>query len=986
MNLRKLIDFFPYTYKERDTYKVNGQGILERFLEICGTYLEEYITPDIENELELIDLDKVPKMYLNYLWEYLGSIPFAYGVSIDKDKFDKYYNGLKSKEELEALSKVWIIQKKGPVVLNETKVRNILKYAITLTKIRGTKRFFETIFKLYGFECKIVDPSVTKSMDEVINYLFRNDVSVVKYDDGSIAITRDGNYDKNLDDTYFRANYIVSDVVDNDDYYLAIADSEGNVLAYRDAAGKVTKGSTNGLTTTFDTWLDDKPICDSEYYKYDTARFDDDPRCSQCVEVYFDISCVFGFMDKNSEYCYDSRQILFTGKYDGLFNLYEGVHEYNGVITMAMNQDDFVAQNARAIVAGSVPASLNDFKAFRKMVAAFFDRYLPYNVIPHVTYQGCEVIDAVEIDVLPSQPYDSNRPNTIFRGVKDYVEYVVNLKSVWPLTDLRFVISGDGKTWGNPHENYEVIKIYTTGKYYFKPVTSSYTGDPLEIEVTEVMLNTWYSLSHVTPDGTEFGPGVSSLRVCLKAIKHVEYLDTDDTIKVRDTQVPVTKILGNTKISPSQWVEDPTYKVWTFGLNDTDDGLGIQKVSFAIQESVNKSVTFQFTRVPEYAFASISPTSINADNKSTKVVTCYPQTNYGDDELYGYIGLKCRENGLIYGWEDQWTINRDGVTHFEVVRIFNGDIKHDTRANSIIIENTPEHPTKCNFSVVRTTPLTVWMSPTSTKYLTDSNPTALVSCWLRYYGTLPPGIEFNWNLKVFEDGVDTGVVINGYNGQGTYEVSKGCTITYVSLQDTTVRSNTSVVDNRTIQVTRKLVISPEMTGQGTWDTHMWQTDWSNSNEKSSATAKNGSATFKLTLYTEQGMVIGETVEVQDTNWNVVSRVETGSLVTLNTPGTYHLVHTKTNLKAELVILAGDPSYNYAAAVSIISDTDDYDKAMVDSKGYIGAYLSNQGSVKSGDLSGMTTSNGIPMVDFRNYVLRPSVEVKEEGGTIIITEK
>ena len=130
--LKNWISFLPYKFKESDTYKVDGKGILERFLDICSNYIEEFVTPDIDNALDLIDLNNVPSIYLNYIWEYLGSIPFAYGVSVDKDKFDQYYNGLKSKEELEALSKIWTLNKKGPVVLSETRVRSILKYAIKI--------------------------------------------------------------------------------------------------------------------------------------------------------------------------------------------------------------------------------------------------------------------------------------------------------------------------------------------------------------------------------------------------------------------------------------------------------------------------------------------------------------------------------------------------------------------------------------------------------------------------------------------------------------------------------------------------------------------------------------------------------------------------------------------------------------------------------------------------------------------------------------
>lgn len=60
-NLKNLIDFLPFEFKEQDTYKVDGKGILERFLEICGNYFQEDITKDIDNILDIIDIDKLSR-------------------------------------------------------------------------------------------------------------------------------------------------------------------------------------------------------------------------------------------------------------------------------------------------------------------------------------------------------------------------------------------------------------------------------------------------------------------------------------------------------------------------------------------------------------------------------------------------------------------------------------------------------------------------------------------------------------------------------------------------------------------------------------------------------------------------------------------------------------------------------------------------------------------------------------------------------------
>ena len=900
MNLRKLIDFFPYIYKERDTYKVNGHGILERFLEICGTYLEEYITPDIENELELIDLDKVPQMYLNYLWEYLGSIPFAYGVSIDKDKFDKYYNGLKSKEELEALSKVWVIQKKGPVVLNETKVRNILKYAITLTKIRGTKIFFETIFKLYGFDCTVSDDVNKKSVQEVIDYLLRTDVNIEEDEYGNVRVSRAGPYDPMLDDRYHWAT-LIDYTFDSDDYVRAIADEQGYIVAYLNSDGTIVQGNVGELKLEFNGWLDDKPIFDSEYYKFDTSRFDEDPRCSQCITAYFDITSIWAFMDINGEYFRDSKAILFCGKYDGLLDLYSKVKDYNNiVISTYNNQDDYFNNNEEAIFTGSIPASLSDFVAFRNMLKSFFDRYLPYNVKAHITYHGYEVDDKVNIRLESYSCYDDHFPNTIFIGKQNYVSYLVQVTSNWSGTDLRYIVSSDNIHWGEPHDNLTELIISVPGTYYIKPYTEEYNGDPWQVIVDKVMLNTWYSLLYITPDGIEFGPGLDTIRLYVKGIKHIEKLKDDGSIYTESVLVPVIKILGSTKTDPKPLESDPSYTVWTFKNSDASNNLGLQKVIFAIQESVNKQVSFQLTRQPEYAFGSISPNTI-AYNELGTMVTLYPQTNYGDASEY--IGMKCRETGLIYGYGDQWKATRDGITHFEIVRILTGETDHDVRANSIIIENTVEHPTKFSFSVVRTTPLVVYIQSYRDRYaITYTNPTAQVYCYVNYYGTLPAGTEFNWNLRVYEDGVDTGVVLNGNpQAHSTYNVDHPCTVRFVSLQDNTVVAESTVIDIRVIHVDNRLVISPEIDGEGHWDTNMWETNWSDSDEKTSAVAKNGKAKFYLRLYTKEGLVSGAPIEVQDANWTYVSTIETGDLITIDQPGIYYLLHSETNLIVTLNI-------------------------------------------------------------------------------------
>lgn len=183
INLKNLIDFLPFEYKDQDTYKVDGKGILERFLEICGEHFEDSITKDIEGILDIIDLDKAPDMYLNFLWQFLGEMPFAYGDTIEAKKWEEYFNGFYSDRKLQELSRLWLIPKEGPFSLTSTQVRNILRYSVTLFKIRGTAEFFEIMMRMYGLTCTVSDPAVSDSYDGWIKSHPYFDRDSVIYDD-----------------------------------------------------------------------------------------------------------------------------------------------------------------------------------------------------------------------------------------------------------------------------------------------------------------------------------------------------------------------------------------------------------------------------------------------------------------------------------------------------------------------------------------------------------------------------------------------------------------------------------------------------------------------------------------------------------------------------------------------------------------------------------------------------------------------------------
>ena len=129
-------NLFPYYYKDYDTYKdANGKGILERFVEVCSEYFDNEVVPEIDNILDNIDVDICKDLYLNYLWEFLGEIPYS-----------NTYNNK-------------IYPNPNP--------RQVLRYAISLFKIRGTALFYEVLGRLYDtpISIEIVNPPNPQTPD-----------------------------------------------------------------------------------------------------------------------------------------------------------------------------------------------------------------------------------------------------------------------------------------------------------------------------------------------------------------------------------------------------------------------------------------------------------------------------------------------------------------------------------------------------------------------------------------------------------------------------------------------------------------------------------------------------------------------------------------------------------------------------------------------------------------------------------------------------
>lgn len=221
LNLRKLIDMLPYYYKGADTYKnKEGKGIFERYLEIFGNYFEDQVVEDTSTLQDILDIDSCDELYLNHLWEFLGQMPFAQGPIIDVYKWKVYFDGLKFKEEnaadyhgklMKTFQDSFIFPnlntdyggKNSKVhgddqdyagkdsIFEEVKswreacivptnssenfnpdnemVRALLKYSISLFKIRGTSTFFEVLFRIYGLNCEIGQPKTEIFNDDPDN-------------------------------------------------------------------------------------------------------------------------------------------------------------------------------------------------------------------------------------------------------------------------------------------------------------------------------------------------------------------------------------------------------------------------------------------------------------------------------------------------------------------------------------------------------------------------------------------------------------------------------------------------------------------------------------------------------------------------------------------------------------------------------------------------------------------------------------------------
>lgn len=167
IDFKNLIDYLPYYFKDSDTYKDEyGKGLLERFLNICGDYLSDCPLKDLDSYLSnLNNLDKIPELYLPYYWEFLGSFPFI-NTPVFRDAASLDLKSFKSISEDNILVKYG----DNPFSTLKVDVRRLLKYSISLYRIRGTETFLKVLISLFRI------PSTTITVNDKQVFTLKNPV------------------------------------------------------------------------------------------------------------------------------------------------------------------------------------------------------------------------------------------------------------------------------------------------------------------------------------------------------------------------------------------------------------------------------------------------------------------------------------------------------------------------------------------------------------------------------------------------------------------------------------------------------------------------------------------------------------------------------------------------------------------------------------------------------------------------------------------
>jgi len=181
IDIKHPIKLMPSYYKDNDTYKDGSdKGILERFLEVIGDYFQDNLKQDINELLDkVIGIDTLDVKLINLVWEYLGSVPYGHGPIIERDLSDNF-----------------TIQE--PTERPYARYRDLLKYTVSLYKIRGTLDFYPALLRLYGLDAIVRDPTgdYEDSQPQVANGFFipQYDTpimmdSILRYDKSDIGLS-----------------------------------------------------------------------------------------------------------------------------------------------------------------------------------------------------------------------------------------------------------------------------------------------------------------------------------------------------------------------------------------------------------------------------------------------------------------------------------------------------------------------------------------------------------------------------------------------------------------------------------------------------------------------------------------------------------------------------------------------------------------------------------------------------------------------------
>jgi len=149
-----LYNKLPYYFIEQDTYKdSNGNGLLNRYLNLFGGYIKDEILPSIENYLDIIQSTITDEKYVTTISATLGNPPDIFKT------------------------------------VNE--YRNLLSHIVSIYKIKGTIKGYQVFFGILGYDVTIYEvPLLTSQVIDQYGDRYDDNINAI-YDTGDINFTYD---------------------------------------------------------------------------------------------------------------------------------------------------------------------------------------------------------------------------------------------------------------------------------------------------------------------------------------------------------------------------------------------------------------------------------------------------------------------------------------------------------------------------------------------------------------------------------------------------------------------------------------------------------------------------------------------------------------------------------------------------------------------------------------------------------------------------